>query len=224
MISNFPEFVNALLEAGFSTGSRNSEGIFSISSRYAPTVLEHTGDPETDPWEWRMRVLEERDDIAYGKVFFRKSGWICRDWYPCFLAVRRAGQTFEDAYRAGTISQQSRRVYDCVRERGRVPLHEIKRLAGFQREEQGAFERALVDLQMRLFLTMCGRQQKISPATGEYGWASTVFCTPELYFGEKVFTQATQLSEQAAFERIADQIRQLNPAADSHKIARFIRG
>jgi hypothetical protein len=224
MISNFTEFVNELLEAGFSTGSRNSEGVFSISSRYAPMVIEHTGDPETDPWEWRMRVLEERDDIAYGKIFLRKSGWISRDWYPCFLALRRVGKTFDDAYLAGTVSQQSRRIYDCVREQGRVPLHDLKRLAGFMHDEQGAFERALVDLQMNLFLTMCGRQQKISPVTGEYGWASTVFCTVENYFGDRVFTEAAKLSAPAAIEKITDQIRQLNPAADAHKIARFIRG
>ena len=31
-------------------------------------------DPETDPWEWRIRVLDERDDIAYAKLFYKKSG------------------------------------------------------------------------------------------------------------------------------------------------------
>jgi hypothetical protein len=224
MITNFTEFVHELLMAGFSTGSRNDEGVFSMSSRYAPAISEHTGDPETDPWEWRMRVLEERSDIAYGKVFCRKSGWITRDWYACFLAVRRAGRTFDEAYQAGLISQQARRIHTVVSELGRVPLHELRRLAGFGREEQGSFERALVDLQMALYLTMCGRQQKISPLTGEYGWASTVFCTAETFFDEAVFAQAAALSEAEAFERIASQIRRLNPNAELRKIARFISG
>lgn len=30
---------------------------------YDTPVRWHTGDPETDPWEWRIRVLDERDDI-----------------------------------------------------------------------------------------------------------------------------------------------------------------
>ncbi len=224
MITHFDEFVQELLAAGFSTGSRNDEGVFSISSQYAATISEHTGDPETDPWEWRMRVLEERSDIAYGKVFCRKSGWITRDWYACFLAVRRAGRTFDEAYQAGLISQAARRVYDVVNDRVRVPMHELRRLAGFGREEQGLFERALVDLQMSLYLTLCGRQQKLSPLSGEYGWASTVLCTTESFFGEAVFAQAANLSPAEAFARIAGQIQRLNPDAEQRKIDRFIRG
>lgn len=68
----------------------------------------HTG----DPWEWRMRVLEERDDIVYAKLFFRTSGFITKEWYPYFYAVRRQGETFEEAYENGTISQMAKRIYE----------------------------------------------------------------------------------------------------------------
>lgn len=47
------------------------------------------------------RVLEERQDLAYAKVFFRTSGYIARQWYPSFFAVRRRGETLEQAYIAG---------------------------------------------------------------------------------------------------------------------------
>ena len=46
-----------------------------------------------------MRVLEERTDIAYSKVFFKTSGFITREWYPYFYAVRRNGESFEEVYR-----------------------------------------------------------------------------------------------------------------------------
>lgn len=52
-----------------------------------------------------MRVLEERDDIAYGKVFFGTSGYITREWYPLFLAVRRRGMVFDEWYDEGKASQ-----------------------------------------------------------------------------------------------------------------------
>ena len=80
MILGYNDFVNSLLDAGFSMGGGNSEGIFSVVSwswneapPYDTPVRWHTGDPETDPWEWRIRVLDERDDIAYAKLFFKKS-------------------------------------------------------------------------------------------------------------------------------------------------------
>ena len=111
MIQNYNDFVNSLLDAGFSMGGGNSEGIFSVVSwnwdeapPYDTSVRWHTGDPETDPWEWRIRVLDEHDDIAYGKLFFKKSGYITKEWYPYFLTVRRGGKDFMDEYADGAIS------------------------------------------------------------------------------------------------------------------------
>ena len=79
-IRNFNDFVDVLLAAGFSMGGGNSEGIISIipwswneHPPYETPVRWHTGDPENDPWEWRMRVLDERDDIAYERCFLIKA-------------------------------------------------------------------------------------------------------------------------------------------------------
>ena len=65
-IRSFSDFTSALLSAGFSIGGGNGEGIFSVipsswgeAAPYETPVRWHTGDPETDPWEWRMRVLNE---------------------------------------------------------------------------------------------------------------------------------------------------------------------
>jgi hypothetical protein len=82
----------------------------------------------------------------------------------------------------------------------------------------------LVELQIKMFVTMCGRQQKISKKGEEYGWSSTVFCTVERYFGEEVVKQADEIDEREAIEKITEQIYRLNPAADPRKIARFIKG
>lgn len=75
--------------------------------------------------------------------------------------ARRNGESIEEAYENGTISQMAKKIYDIV-ENDEVALHEIKRLGGFHKEEQSKFERALVELQMRMFITMCGSAQKIN--------------------------------------------------------------
>ena len=76
-IMNYEDFTEVLMEAGFSMGGGNPEGIYSIidwdwdkESPYETPVKWHTGDKEMDPWEWRMRVLDERNDTAYAKFFF----------------------------------------------------------------------------------------------------------------------------------------------------------
>ncbi len=230
-IRSYDDFVRALLAAGFSMGGGNSEGIYSLipwnwneSPPYDTPVRWHTGDAETDPWEWRMRVLDERGDIAYGKVFFKKSGYITRNWAAHFLAARRGNLSFEQAYAAGTISHEAKRIYAAVQEYGTLPLHAIKQLAGFGAESKSRFDGALTELQMRMYLSMCGRQQKLSQKGEEYGWFSTVFCTTEQFWGKDVFEQAAGISKDAAVEAITNQIKTLNPDAPEKKIAKFISG
>lgn len=231
MIKNYSDFVSSLLDAGFSMGGGNSEGIFSVVSwnwneapPYDTPVRWHTGDPETDPWEWRIRVLDERDDIAYAKLFCKKSGFITKEWYPYFLAVRRGSNKFMDEYSDGTMSHFAKRIYDIIIEYETLPLHAIKQIGGFSKGDTSKFDRALVDLQMKMYLTMCGRQQKLSKKGEEYGWSSTVFCTVERYFGKDIIDKADKINEQQATEKITEQIYRLNPAAETKKIIKFIKG
>ena len=166
MIRNYNDFVETLLNAGFSMGGGGGDGIYSVVTwgwqeepPYDTPVRWHTEDPDTDPWEWRMRVLDERDDIAYAKLFFKKSGFITKKWYPYFLAARRGGNAFDDAYASGKISHFAKRVYEVVASSGVLPSQEIKRLAGFSKEDKSGFDRALVELQMLMFITVRGRIQ-----------------------------------------------------------------
>ncbi len=83
MIQNFDDFCRELNNCGFSMGGGNAKGIFALidydwtNQDGLDTPMKwQCGAPEVDPWEWRMRVLEERTDIAYSKVFGGTSGFI----------------------------------------------------------------------------------------------------------------------------------------------------
>jgi hypothetical protein len=212
-------------------GGGNDESIYAVvpfswneDHPFDTPVKWHTGDIETDPWEWRMRVLDERDDIAYAKMFFKKSGYITKAWYPYFLAVRRRGMSFEDALINGHISYFAKRIYDIVSAHKSIPLHLIKEQAGIDKEDKSKFESALVELQMKLFITIAGRQQKVSLSGAEYGWSSTVFCTTEQFWEPSVFEKASEIGPEEAYDAIRNQILLLNPNANEKKIAKFIKG
>ena len=77
MIRNYSDFVHELLRAGFSQFGGTKDSVASLfpygwGAEPEDGVAWFSGDPDRDPWDWRMRVLE-RDDVAYAKVFFRKS-------------------------------------------------------------------------------------------------------------------------------------------------------
>lgn len=230
-VMNYEDFTEELLHAGFSMGGGNPEGIYSIidwdwdkEPPYPTPVKWHTGDKETDPWEWRMRVLDERNDVAYAKFFFRKSGYITRDWYPYFFACRRGSMDFVDMYLEGRISNEAKRIYTCIEEQEVMPLHELKKSAGFGKENKSRFDRGLVELQMNFFVTICGRRHKVSAEGKPYGWDSTAFCRTEDFWAPEVLRTASAVSSKEAAERIREQVRKLNPLAADKTINKFIFG
>ena len=229
MIRNFEDFCRELNLRGFSMGGGNAKGIFALidydwtnQDMLDTPVKWHCGNPEVDPWEWRMRVLEERSDIAYSKVFFKTSGFITKDWYPYFYAVRRNGESFENAYERGAVSHTAKRIYDIV-SKGYAALHEIKALGGFGKEDKARFDKALVELQMVFFITMTGRQQKKNKYGIEYGWNSTVFTTVENFWADRGFV-IPGLEAKESYEKIREQILRLNPEAEEKTIRKFIEG
>jgi len=230
-LNNFNDFVKILLASGFSMGGGNDEGIYAVVNHDWQTVppgspiVWHTGNIETDPWEWRIRVLNERNDIAYAKCFFKKSGYITQEFYPYFLTLRRGGRDFDDEYADGLISQYAKRIYDVIRENGELPLQEIKSLGGFGHDEKSKFDSALTELQMRLYLTICGTRRKMNKKGEEYGWNSTMFCTTENFWTHTdVFARAAKLNEADAYAAIRERVLKLNPDADEKKIRKFVCG
>lgn len=224
-IKCYADFLQALRQAGFTMGGSNSEGIYNLISwdwkqepPYPTPVRWHTEDPETDPWEWRIRVLDEKQDIAYGKLFFNKSGYITKAWYPYFLAARGRIAPY------GGFSPECDRIYELIADNGALPLHVIKLLGGFGKEEKAAFEKAMLFLQRRLYITMCGKEQKRTKLGDAYGWSSMTFCTTEAFWGKEVFERAVNISKPEAVDHITRQIRKLNPNAVEKKLIKFIEG
>ncbi len=230
MVKNYSEFCEELLKSGFSMGGGNDKGIFAIVNfdwTQAPEdtpVRWHTGDPETDPWEWRIRVLNERDDIAYAKLFFKSSGYIAKKWYADFICARRNGRDYKAMCADGEISEFSQRVYEIIRQYDGIPKHELRTLGGFTSKEDGAkLEKAVVDLQMKMLITLCGSVRKRNKSGEEYGWNSTVLCTVEGFWEDEA-KKALTLNPDKCCEKIRKQILKLNPNAEEKKIKRFILG
>ena len=226
ILRDFNDFVAAVKDAGFS-GDKDVFSVmqwnFAEEPPYDTPVRWFTGEPDTDPWEWRARVTEEHTGISYGKTFFRKMGFISLEWVPYFLAVRRR-QSFDEAYTAGTMSLLAKRVYEMIAEDEAVPAHVLKKELGIGKTEKSAFERTLVELEMGMFITHNGRQQKISKQGVPYSWTSAVFSTAEHFWGEDVMMHAESLDPAEAEIEIAARIFELNPAADPKLVLKFIRG
>ena len=227
-IMGYGDFLLALREAGFSLGGgRNKENMYAVmpwgwgeEPPYATPVQWFSGEDDTDPWRWHMFVLAERPRIGYGKVFFNKTGYITEAFAPYFLAARRT-KSFTQAYADGEMSAMAKRIYDAVVEGDEIPVHILKQAIGFAREEKSVFDRTLIELQMKMFITISGSTQRYA---SHEGWASTVFCTVERFWSREVMDKAEKLDKQAAVQAILTRIQYLSPLADEKKAIKFITG
>ncbi|MBR6791104.1 MAG: hypothetical protein IKM31_09590 [Oscillospiraceae bacterium] len=218
----YEDFLTALRGAGFSMGG-SSENIFSLCDHFAENIRWHTGDPETDPWVWRRRAVEE-GDIAYGKFFFHKGGYITREWLPLFMAVRRDGLELVELYEDGAVSRMEKDAYEMICGAGRISFSELKSLLAVRRESASRFESACVSLQNRMFITICGETRKRSAMGEPYGWPVNVFCPIERAFDGELWEDACGYDAAEAEDILRRRILELNPAADEKVIRKFIRG
>ncbi len=218
VIDNYQDFCIQLRQAGFAIAADNDEGIFSLSSLFSNSIQWHTGDPQTDPWAWRMRVLEEETDIGYGKLFFHKGGFMTREWAPYFLCAKRRHENYQQIYQQGRLGYLEKSICQFVAQEGEAALHEIKAAVGAK-----GMEAALARLQTGMFLTICGQKQKLSKENVPYGWPATTFQLTEAFWGKDVVKAAAAISVQEACDKIRERIYELNPAADKKAVERLLR-
>lgn len=180
------------------------------------------GIPQEDPWQWR-EVIAEEGQIAYGKLFCNRAGFISKEWYPLFAAYRRNGYDFDSRYEDGLSSYRSKKIMDVMTECEVLPSNEIKTIAGFGKGGEKGFEGVMSILQMQTYITVRSFQRRSNKKNEEYGWPVANFCLSERLFGEDYVRSLYQLSIQEAKSRIIEQVKLHFPEAEYIDIERVIR-
>ena len=222
-INNYYDFVKTIKVLGFAPMD-NKNGIYSIQSFFTDNIKWWTGDKDVDPWCFRHRVLNEKEDIAYAKLFSKKTGYIHKAWYPYFFAIRRGENELYQEYVNGNIILEAKLIYDLIKEHKKLALHKIKEYCRVTKENKSRFDRALVLLQMKMYITICGGEQRISKVGLPYGDFANVFCLVEDFFDHDVFEAAHQIKNEEAVEKIKSHILKYSPEASDKNIKKFIFG
>ena len=181
-----------------------------------------TDDPATDPWAWRQ-ILASRDEVAYGKFFDRKAGFVSREMFPDFANYRRDGYDYEGLYEDGKLKRRSRQIMDAFE-----PDEQMKGLALLSCDarrkaavEKG-FEGAVTDLQMQTFLIAGGFRQKVNRQGIPYGWHVSVLMTPETKWGYAWVNERSVGKPSESWRLIRDRIRRFYPNAAEKEIRRVL--
>lgn len=222
-IHTVEEAIAYINEVGFLPLFKNDISGFSLEECTVPKYW-WSGDPAHDPWEWR-RIIAGSGQVAYGKFFDRKAGFLSKEWLPCFANYRRDGYDFDALWEDEKASMRQKKIMDLFAEENadaELYSFEVKQNAGFGKEGEKNFEGTVTDLEMKLYLCMRDFRQRKNRKGENYGWAIAVYSTPEHLWGYDHVTSAYKEDPAESWKRITGRMNDLFPTATEAQIRRVI--
>lgn len=205
---------------GFLPLFKNDIPGFSLEER---TVADYwwSGDEEHDPWEWR-RMIAARGEIAYGKFFDKKAGFITKEWFPFFANARRDGYDFDALWDDQKATIRQKKIMDLFDEGTKLFSHEVKEKAGFGKGKEKNFDGVVTGLQMQTYLCMRDFRQKKNKKGESYGWAVAIYAMPEQLWGRDAVTKEYVNHPADSAAKIKAYMKEIYPIATDKQIKKVI--
>lgn len=217
-VKQLTDYIN---EIGFLPLFSNDIPGFSVEERTAACYW--WTDREKDPWAWR-EIIAKEGNIAYGKFFDKKAGFISKDWLPYFANYRRDGYDFDALYEDGKASRRQKKIMDFfVEEDARMASFELKQQAGFCKGGEKNFDGTMTGLMMQMYLCMRDFTQKKNKKGEYYGWHVAVYATPEELYGYKHVTNRYIESPLESKQAIINHIKDIYPIATDKQIEKLLK-
>ena len=170
------------------------------------------------PWEWRMEVAR-RGEIAYGKLFAGKAGFVTREYYPDLANYRRDGYDFDARYEAGLADHRDKLIIDALTHNGPLLTKELRRASGVDK----GFETCLTRLQMQTYITVCGFEYLHDRHGRPYGWGVARYALSEELFGAGMVRSAYSRPPAESRFRLLARLRELCPSGDDKLLNKLIK-
>ena len=229
-IRSWQELVNWVNEIGFLPLFANNVYGFS-AEEHVHTGSWWTGDAEQDPWVWREIIAGSRQ-VAYGKFFGGKAGFISVEWLPYFANFRRDGYDFDARWEDGLASRREKSVMDLLTGRDedgdiiypeiRILSTDLKKQAGFGKEGAKNFPGIVSGLQMQTYLVITDFTRRKNKKGAEYGMPVSILQPPEAVWGYEAVTKAYGEQPSESWGRIMDRVRTAFPGSDDSEIIKLI--
>lgn len=180
------------------------------------------GNPAKDPWEWRAIIAGE-GNIAYGKFFNNKAGFISKEWFPIFAAYRRDGYDFDSRYEDGLASLRQKKLMELLNIYDALPSYELKKLAGFSKHGEKNFEGTIASLQMQTYVVIRGFRRRLNKKNEKYGWAVADYMLSEKLYGADFVRSAYSIPTDKAKDMIIEHVLKLCPKASVKEVEKLIK-
>ena len=229
-IRTWQELVNWINEIGFLPLFTNEVKGFSVEEHTSPAQW-WTGNRQEDPWEWR-EIIAAGGQVAYGKFFGNKAGFISQEWLPYFANYRRNGYDFDARYQDGLASRREKKIMDffigededgdALYKDERILSTDLKKAAGFGKGGEKNYSGVITGLQMQTYLVIGDFTRRKNKRGEEYGMAVSILLPPESIWGYDKVTSAYSEKPKKSWDRIFRHVKEMYPGADEKDIIRLI--
>lgn len=222
-IKNVEELIYYINQVGFLPLFRSDIPGFSAEEHTAAEDW-FSGDPQKDPWEWR-KIIAAGGEIAYGKFFDNRAGFISREYLPAFVNYRRDGYDFDARWDDELAPVRSKKIMDLFSEDQtdrELYSFEVKKLAGFGPGGEKNFEGVVTRLQMQMYLCVRDFRRRKNKNGDEYGWGIAIYCLPEHIFGEEYVKSEYKEDPKESARKIVCRIKELYPDVTNRQIVRAL--
>ncbi|MCR4752158.1 MAG: hypothetical protein K5852_07665 [Eubacterium sp.] len=229
-IRTWQELINWVKEIGFLPFFANGVPGFSAEEHVSP-LFWWTGDPEQDPWEWR-ELIAASHQVAYGKFFGGKAGFISLDWLPVFANCRRDGYDFDSRWEDGLAGQREKRIMDLLTGRDedgdmtfpdiQILSTDLKKQAGFGKGKEKNFPGITTSLQMQTYLVITAFRRRKNKRGLAYGMPVSILQPPEALWGYEAVTAAYEEKPAESWQKIFDHVRKEFPDGSETEILKLI--
>ena len=220
-IHTVAEAMEYIHKIGFLPLFRNDIPGFSLEEHTASNDW-WSGEPKTDPWIWR-EAIARTGEIAYGKFFDKKAGFISREWFPYFANYRRDGYDFDARWEDGLASVRHKRIMDLFEDQEQLYSYEIKKNAGYGKGGEKNFEGMITALQMQTYLCMKDFKRRRNKRGEEYGWNIAIYSRPEQLWGYDYVTSRYCEEPEASWSRMLEHAEELYPAAEEKQLRKVLK-
>lgn len=219
-IKTADELVAYINEVGFLPLFANAIPGFSVEER---TLARDwwSDDPARDPWQWRQ-IIAAGGQVAYGKFFDKKAGFISLEWLPYFANARRDGYDFDARWEDGKASNRARKIMELFADGEERFSYQIRQLAGFGKDGEKNFEGTITGLQMETYLVIRDFRCRFNKHGAPYGWPIAVYAAPEALWGYDVVTAAYSESPEKSHERFYQHMRRIWPIATERQLRKVL--
>jgi hypothetical protein len=174
------------------------------------------------PWEWKGTVAE-KGEIAYGKLFNKKAGFVSKKWYPYLANYRRDGYDFDTRYEDGLSNYKCKKIIDLLTEHGSLLSYELKQLGGFGKDGEKGFDTAMTLLQMQTYITVRSFEYKLDKHGQAYGWGVGRYTLSENVFGEELVTSQYSARPEDSKAEIISHIASICMDTDEKQLLKLIK-